>query len=911
MRVKTLFFSLLLISFLIPQSAYSYFDESTPFVSRVTVEIDGEPSSGDMEKLISIKQGDSFSVKEINSSIKRIYATELFSDIQVFREGSQDIVLTFLLAKRLFTRKIIFSGSDAIATKGFKEGITALREGSSYSSEKLAAAIEELTMTLNDEGYFHVKIEPTVNKLPGESAVDVLFEIGEFERFRVAGISFTGDLIFSTDDLMNEMDTKSDGEFVPSVLDKDLEVLKERYVSEDYRRVEIKLKDKNFDREAGTVSLNIEVISHEKIEIVVLGADVPLSLLRPIWEIRIFEEWGLAEGEAKIVVYMRQKGYLFSSVSSHIERSPNRIRIVYQVESGAKYKIGAMAFEGLSHFTPAQLKKALLIRSNIPFIGSISGARLYELPREIEFLYKSEGFPDARVNLVFERADKSVRPIFQIEEGKQETIAGITFEGIRSFDREELLAQIRASEGGPYFQPGIQKDIEFLENHYKNNGFRGMQIKARIQPEEENRYSIHFMIDEGKQVWVDRVIITGNKVTKKSTILREVRLKESDLARFDLIRETETRLENLGIFTGVDIEEIPLSPDKENLLISVVEGSLNYASLGIGLETRSQPQTVAVWNNEVRPRGTAEYIRSNIFGIAAQLSLVGQLSLREKRAVFTWEQPYLFSLPLGTYLNGWIEQEERKSFSFDRRGIQIGAIKPILSMKNMDLLTTLGYERTELTTLLVSESTIDRRFFPYSKTSIAETFIWDMRDDPFNPKKGFFLSSVLEWAYPLFKVESDFLKTFTKYQHYVPIDSNLTISGTFRLGLGRGRTPIHERFFAGGSNSFRGTRFDELGPKDRNSGKPVGGSALMLFNFELSFPLLSAFKDLYGTVFYDTGNVWDRRKEVSLATFQNAVGLGLRYRTPLGPIRIELAWYVNSPSEEERILGFITIGNVF
>jgi len=139
----------------------------------------------------------------------------------------------------------------------------------------------------------------------------------------------------------------------------------------------------------------------------------------------------------------------------------------------------------------------------------------------------------------------------------------------------------------------------------------------------------------------------------------------------------------------------------------------------------------------------------------------------------------------------------------------------------------------------------------------------------------------------------------------------LTLSGTLRLGLGRGRMPIHERFFAGGSNSFRGTRFDELGPKDAESGKPNGGKALLLFNFELSFPILPAFKDLYGAVFYDTGNVWDRRKEVSLSTFQNTVGLGLRYRTPLGPVRIELAWYVDSPSEEERILGLITIGNVF
>jgi outer membrane protein insertion porin family len=262
-------------------------------------------------------------------------------------------------------------------------------------------------------------------------------------------------------------------------------------------------------------------------------------------------------------------------------------------------------------------------------------------------------------------------------------------------------------------------------------------------------------------------------------------------------------------------------------------------------------------------------------------------------------------------LNAWLEQEQRTSFSFDRRGIQLGIIKPISKREDMDLLTTLGYERTKLTELFVFESELDRRFIPYSKTSIAESFIWDRRNDPFNPRQGFFLSSVLEWAYPLFNAESDFLKLFSKYQHFIPLASQFTLSGTARLGLGRGRIPIHERFFAGGSNSFRGTRFDELGPKDPITKQPIGGKALVVFNFEFTFPLLAAFKDLYGAVFYDIGNVWERRKQVSFSTFQNALGVGLRYRTPLGPIRLEFAWYVDAPQGEERFLGQITIGNVF
>jgi len=910
-RIFVLSVACLLVCVYLSPSSFTTIKKDPPLVGKVLVKVDGESSPTAMEDLISIKAGDPFSIIEINSTIKRIYKTELFSDVSVLKEGTQNIELTFLLTTRLFIRSINISSSEKIPHRKLKKSVSALTEGGAYSEAKLDRAVIELDGAFQNEGYFNPDIKPIVDRLSDSSEIDIIFEIGQFEKYIISDISFVGDLLITPDELQDEMETEVNGEYVPSLLEKDIVALKERFASEDYRRAVIELKERVFDEERGRVSLLIEIASNEKIEIVVEGADVPLSLLKPIWEVNIFEEWGLAEGEAKIIVYMRGKGYLFSAVTSRIDRSPNQMLVVYEVNPGTKHKIGDVAFEGLSHFTPTEVKNTLLIRSGIPLFGSISGARLYELPREIEFLYKSEGYPDVRVNLVFEREGKTVNPIFQVDEGRQETIRTLTFEGALMFSDEELLSYISASEGGGFFQPGIQKDVESLGIFYLNNGFRGSEINANIQKEDENEFAVHFKIKEAEQVTIERIVITGNKTTRTSTIVREVRLKENDLARYNLIQETERRLENLGIFTEVKIDEIPLSSTRENLLISVREGNLNYASVGLGMETKSQPQTFAIWNNELRPRGTAEYIRSNVFGIAAQVSLVGQLSLRERRLVFSYEQPYFFKFPFATYLNAWLEQEQRTSFSFDRRGIQLGVIMPIFKREDMDLLTTLGYEQTRLTELFVLESELDRRFIPYSKTSIAESFIWDRRNDPFNPRQGFFLSSVLEWAYPFFNAESDFLKLFSKYQQFIPLTSQFTLSGTARLGLGRGRIPIHERFFAGGSNSFRGTRFDELGPKDPITNQPIGGKALIVFNFEFTFPLLSAFKELYGAVFYDTGNVWERRKLVSLSTFQNALGLGLRYRTPLGPIRLELAWYVDAPEGEERFLGQITIGNVF
>jgi outer membrane protein insertion porin family len=513
--------------------------------------------------------------------------------------------------------------------------------------------------------------------------------------------------------------------------------------------------------------------------------------------------------------------------------------------------------------------------------------------------------------LNFRKNDNKVDAVFFIEEGVQNRVDSVSFTGAEKLNPEELLGSIETFEGGAFYQPRVQRDVENLENFYLNRGYRGTEVRSITGKTGENSYNVTFEVMEGERVRIKNIIIAGNKTTRKNTILREVLLQPGDFARYDEIRATKRRLENLGIFTKVSIEEISLDPASENLLINVREGKRNYVSLGVGLETKNEPRSFQAWDSIIRPRGTVELVRGNIFGTGAHLSAVGQVSLKEKRGVISWEQPYLFGIPVDTYLNAWLERESRKSYGFDRRGLSFSAIKPIVRDENKLFMVTLRFARTSLFELKISESEVDRQFFPFSATSLSGSLIWDQRDDSFNPATGYFASAVLEWAYPLFHAESDYLKLFTKYQRFFQLMPKVTFSFTSRLGLGKGRMPIHERFFAGGSNSFRGTPFDELGPKDPVSQEPVGGKALFLVNFELSFPIISYLRDLYGAVFYDKGNVFYKRSQFDLAELQDAVGFGLRYTTPLGPVRFELGWNFDAPSDIKQPLVIIAIGHVF
>lgn len=905
-----LFLLCLLLGFL-PLESVSQSLSSSPRIAAVSVMVDGQSSGEDIKKLIPIKEGEPFSLNRVSSSIKQIYKTGLFSEIQVVKEGDLDVRLTYLLTRKLFARRIVFQAEEKLPRQKLRVSISSLREGTFFTEEKLEKAAEELKEALIQEGYFQPELETFTKKDPKSSSFDVFFRIISFKKFVITEISFSGDVILPEDELRIVMKSKEGKRLIPSMLAEDITKLKDVYSANEYQRAEIEVGKVRFDEREGTASLSLIVIPNERIEIVVEGAKVPLEILRPIWETRIFEDWGVKEGEAKILSHMRKKGYLFASVTSSIEREDNRMRVIHTVTPNEKNKILKITYNRLNYFAPSQLEAELGVGERTPLLKWINAERLLKLPEEIEFLYELNGFPDAHVDINFVRKRNGVEVLFFIQEGNQQKIQSISFEGAQSFDSRVMFEQIGSSEGGPFVPLNLQKDMEKLESHYLNQGFRGTEITARVDEAGDDLFSVTFRINEGNKVKIEKIVITGNDATGRKAILRELRIKEGDYAHSNGIRDSKRRLERLGIFTSVQIEEIYLSPERENVVINVREGKRNYASLGVGLETATKPEAFGIWDVPWRLRGTAEFIRSNVFGSAGQASLVGQYSLADKRAVLSWEQPYFFGLPVVTSWNTWVEQIYRESYTSDGKGMSLTTVKPV--SENVMFLASLKWAETTLIDLQIEPNEVDRQFSPYSVTSLTGSFIWDKRNDPINPHRGSFLSLALEKAFPLLEDESNYIKTFIRNQHYVPILSDVLFNMTFRLGFGGGEMniPIHERFFAGGSNSFRGERFDELGPVDEVSGNPVGGEALLLLNFEVTFPILSAFKDLRGAFFYDVGNVFERIEDIALVSMQNAVGFGIRYRTPLGPIRLEFGWNLNDPREERKPLVFFTIGNLF
>ena len=883
-------------------------------VVKIAVEADGKPAEKGLLDLIPIKPGDPYSPQLVDQAVKQIYRTGLFSDVRVLKSGEDRVELVFALVRNLFINNVFFRGSKAPSAR-LLDSLVTLRPGGVLQEDRLADAVKEVREGLRKEGYFGATVECEVRRKPGDTMVNLVFRASSWKTYRIGALDIEWKADIPQRALLGKMKSRVGEVYIPSRFKAELDALTATLGKRGYRRAEVRLVGEVFDEEKSRVDLGVEILPQEKITIVVNGAKVPTRLLEPIWEERVFEQWGLAEGEVRVLNFVRRKGFLFASVKSRIEKGTDEIRIIHDVAPGEKYRIVGVDFKGLAAFSDLDVKTRLAVREGVPFFSLLGYDRLFSIPREVEAFYKENGFADVQVWLDLVKQETGVRAVFSVQEGPRSILEAIRLEGTALYPAEVLVRELVSRQGGPYFPPNVQRDVGQIESFYLNRGVRGTEVVARVERGAENRVSLVFEIQEGARVTVRDVFVTGNRTTKNRVILKELKIGKGDEADYIKVQETKRRLERLGIFSDVRVDEIQTGPAEEVVVVTVREGEKNYAGAGLGFESVN-PLTgsLASWPNDFRPRGTAEYIRTNVFGLGAQVSVLGQASTRERRAVVSWNQPYLFGLAMPTTLLAWAEREKRPSFTFDRRGVSLSTIKAL--SKARLLLASLSLVRTALQIIDIENppDDIDRQFLPYSAALASVGLSWERRDDTLNPTKGYFFSVTGEWGFPVFGMESDYQKVFMKSQLFRPLSRGLNLGLTARLGLGNGLRNLPERFFAGGGNTFRGEDFDMLGPLDSTTLEPYGGEAVFLVNTELAFALFPSWKEFRLAAFFDLGNVYGSLKAFRPLELQGAAGAGIRYRTPLGPIRVEIAWKLwgfDAQDKKGRPLIFLTIGNIF
>ena len=843
-----------------------------------------------------------------------MFRTGLFADVRVAREGDVRTVLLFDLERNVFIDAVRFK-VPRVSKARLLDGLTAQRPGAYLREDQIPGAVAEVREGLRRAGYFDAVVTCDVRRKEGASTADLVFRALDWKSFRIGGLEVEWKAEIPERALFKEMKSRVGDVYVPDRLAADFTALSRALDRAGYRRAEVRLAGESFDEQNRRVDLRVEILPHEKIAIVVNGAKVPARLLDPIWEEQVFEPWGLAEGEARILNHLRRQGYVYATVQSRVERDRNEMRIVHDVTAGEKYKVMGVEFRGNTVFSSLELKNQLAVSKGVPLFAFISYDRLFSVPRDLENLYKENGFAGVQVRLDLVKQGPGVQAVFEIEEGPRSTVEAIRIAGAALVPAAELQAGLVSLEGAPFYPPNVQVDVGQIEAIYLDRGIRGTEVVSRIERPSDGRVVLVYEIAEGTPVAIRDIFITGNRATRNKVIRRELRIGKGEEADYGRIQESKRRLETLGIFSEVRVDEVETGSGDEVVVVTVREGERNYTGLGLGFQTLNPVSgSLADWPSDFRPRGTGEYIRNNVLGLGAQFGLLGQISTVERRAVASWNQSYLFGLAMPTTLQAWAEREVRTGFTLDRRGVSFSIVKGL--GRSRLLIGSVSLTRTSLPVVDIDNPPdyIDRRFLPYSGALFSLSMSWERRDDTLNPTRGYYISTVGEVGLPLLGTESNYQKIFLKAQVFRPLWTGLGFDVTARLGLGNNLVHLPERFFAGGSNTFRGEEFELLGPIDSETLKPFGGEAVFMINTELTFAPFPAWEAFRLAGFFDLGNVYENLRDFQPFDLRGAVGAGLRYRTPLGPVRVEVAWKLwgyDVQDRRRRPLIFLTIGNIF
>jgi len=428
---------------------------------------------------------------------------------------------------------------------------------------------------------------------------------------------------------------------------------------------------------------------------------------------------------------------------------------------------------------------------------------------------------------------------------------------------------------------------------------------------------------------LDRVIVRGNQRTKSEVIQRTLGVRPGQPISETRRLEIERDLYRLGIFSSVQVElsSAGLGSAGRDLIVRVEEGRPRRVSYSLGLEYGSADE------QKWRPRGGFSFIHNNVAGRAFSLRTDVRVSPLDQSFRVLFDQPTIGRFPVPLTYSVFYFNETKDHWDVERRG---GRLEAARTYKHRRIGLALDYRWVE-TTIDPGFGLIDvdRQDRPYQIASLIPSFLWDRRDDPVLATKGWSSLVQFQYAFPALSADADFLKVFLQQTQYLNLGRPGVLAASVRAGgiepfrhldtddpevppgLPNRDVFIDERFFAGGGTTHRAYGRDDLGvrfetmfprPTDPREFAPVGGNGMLLLNLEYRFPIAGPIE---GTIFYDTGNVWADWRTIRFSDLKAGAGVGVRYLSPIGPLRVDVGWKLDPESGEPRHAISLIFGNPF
>ena len=590
----------------------------------------------------------------------------------------------------------------------------------------------------------------------------------------------------------------------------------------------------------------------------------------------------------------KDKNYHNVKVSFKVyPKKKNQADIEYVIVEGDKLQIKKIEFVGNNAFSSSKLKRQMSTSekgffSFITSSGDLNQEQLTQDTAKLTAFYHNNGYVQARVGepeVIFEEDGIVVN--VRLVEGPRFKVGAVSMAGDLIIPEAQLLEKIKISNEEYYNRETLRLDVIELTDIYSDEGYAYADIAPRIQEDPEKLVvNITFDINKGKQVYFEEITISGNTKTRDKVIRRQLKVYEQELYSGRRLKRSVRNLYRLDFFEDIKVNTIKGSADdKMRLRIDVAEKRTGAFSFGAGY---GSVESVFL---------TASISEKNLFGRGQILSLKGQLGAKTQRYTLSFTEPWFLDIPLsaGGDLYNW--SYDFATYDKDSVGGKLRLGYPIFDYTRMNL--SYNYDIADIHNVEEdAANSIKRDQGENIKSSITTSLRYDSRDQLFHPTSGSAHSISYEFAGLGGNV--GFNKVIGETGWYFPLLWQTVGVLHGKAGYAKeleGKTlPDYEKFYMVGIDALRGFERDDLSPRDAD-GNAIGGNKFVQINAELRFPLVPQ-AGAYGVVFFDTGDVYSNEEDIELDNLRESAGLGIRWLSPMGPVRLEYGWILDPKSTD-------------
>jgi outer membrane protein insertion porin family len=924
---------------------------------------------------------------DVRESLRRLFATGLYDTISVDgRLEGNDVVLIFKGQPRVFIGIVNVDGAKGANSNSLLMRASRLTPGTRFMPSSLEEAEIEMRKSLAQNGFHEPKFTKTLTPQVEEQRIDITYHVDSGPQARTGAVNVKGESGFTEGEFRHYSKLKPGRKVDRETVSNALDGVVKRYRKEQRLEADVKLESQDYVPVRKQEDFKFSATRGPLVRVLVDGVSLAqgrVKKLVPVYEEGSVDEDLLNEGNRRLQNYYQRLGY-FDAKVTHEEKPPTAdlVEIVFHVQRGARHRVGSVDLSGAKYFDLATVEERLSVRKHDSFDrqGIYNQSLVNTDVASIQALYQNNGFSKVKVTPEIKDGDgggggismpvlvNSGKPgkyvelnvVYHIDEGLQQRVHSVQLDGTEKLKPEPLQALLNTAPGQPLSPESLGGDRDTLLTYYLSKGFDQARIELTQSQEEDDpsQVNIVFHISEGEQVFIRNIQITGLHYTRMSTVQAGITLKAGDPLNQTALMDTQRNLYDLAVFNEVSpVIQNPTGVEpKKTVLLQTTEARRWDMSYGLGFEVQTgtvngDSNTSPNGTTGASPRVLFDVSRINLFGRQQSASLRTTYGLLEQRVNLLYQYPHIHgSKNFGISVSGgYNNSQDVTTYSASKLEASVRLTEhfygehELLSKANT-LIYQFIFRRVKVDegSAQIPQNEIPLLFQAVRVGGPSFNWIRDTRDAPLDAHRGTYTSFQEFIASSKFASGTNFNQVdISNSSYYRFHDDKIVLARNTRYGQERAfgdaafeLIPLPERLYGGGGTSHRGFGVNSAGPRDPQTGFPIGGAGVFVNTTELRLPpptLPVVGKAISFVPFHDMGNVFTNASDIwasflrfrqkdragcrnltpgtptgpitstgqqgtcTFNYFSHALGLGLRYGTPVGPVRVDFSYNLNPP----------------